>query len=58
MKYYATFSILWKFNIISLIFFLNFTTKNVAFFLSIIDSYGDYLFAISIDIYHELSEYR
>jgi len=37
---------------------LNFHTKNVAqCSLSDIDSYGDYLFTISMDIYHELSEY-
>jgi len=40
-----------------------FFTKNAAYLHSscsstiIIDFYGDYLFAISMEIYHELSEY-
>jgi len=38
---------------------LNFHTTNVAQYSSTtIDSYGDYLFAITVEIYHELSEYR
>jgi len=54
----ATFFV-WKFKFTSTIFFLRiFTTKNVAQCCSsTISSYGDYLFSITIDIYHELSEY-
>jgi len=37
------------------VIFLIFHTKNSRSFT--IDSYWDYLFAISMDIYHELSEY-
>jgi len=40
-----------------MIFFWIFTTKNPAQCLSTIDSYGDYFFAISMDIYHVLSEH-
>jgi len=31
---------------------------NLNFHTNTIDSYGDYLFAIIMDIYHEFSEYR
>jgi len=36
---------------------LNIHTKNVAKFQSTIESYGDYHFAIFMDIYLELSDY-
>jgi len=36
---------------------LNFTTKNVAISSSTVHSNGDYLFANTMDIYHDLREY-